>query len=264
MTTRLLWLILLCACMPGLAQEVPPSTKPPTLQGEFSTQPVAGMDSNLTRKAEQSIGERQKYWQRDFASVEAYDKSVQPNRERLRTIIGAVDARLPVTALEFVSSTTSPAKVGETEALPWRRCAGRCLKACMPRACGSSPKASPLACVVAIPDADQTPEMLVGLAPGLAPERQFARRLAENGCEVLVPVLIDRQDTWSGNARSKRFTNQSASRMDIPPGLPSWAGTSSDMKCRRCRRQWTSLRAEGRRRKAENRRSGWLGMARED
>jgi dienelactone hydrolase len=49
--------------------------------------------------------------------------------------------------------------------------------------------------------------MLVGLAPGLAPERQFARRLAENGCEVLVPVLIDRQDTWSGNARLKRFTN---------------------------------------------------------
>ena len=61
---------------------------------------------------------------------------------------------------------------------------------------------------MAIPDADQTPEMLVGLAPGLAPERQFARRLAENGCEVLVPVLIDRQDTWSGNARIKRFTNQ--------------------------------------------------------
>ena len=78
----------------------------------------------------------------------------------------------------------------------------------MPRACGFEPKGEPVACIVAIPDADQTPEMLVGLAPGLAPERQFARRLAENGCEVLVPVLIDRQDTWSGNARIKRFTNQ--------------------------------------------------------
>ncbi|HWH68369.1 MAG TPA: dienelactone hydrolase family protein, partial [Candidatus Sulfotelmatobacter sp.] len=27
-------------------------------------------------------------------------------------------------------------------------------------------------------------------------------------CEVLVPVLIDRQDTWSGNERINRFTNQ--------------------------------------------------------
>src|SRR5439155_18552795 len=39
-------------------------------------------------------------------------------------------------------------------------------------------------------------------------ERQFARRLAENGCEVLIPVLIDRQDTWSGNPLIHRFTNQ--------------------------------------------------------
>lgn len=41
----------------------------------------------------------------------------------------------------------------------------------------------------------------MGLAPGGAPEAQFARRLAENGCQVLVPVLINRAHTWSGNPR---------------------------------------------------------------
>jgi hypothetical protein len=50
--------------------------------------------------------------------------------------------------------------------------------------------------------------MIAGLAPGLAPAHQFARRLAENGCAVLVPVLIDRAGTWSGNAQIQRFTNQ--------------------------------------------------------
>src|SRR5207245_11203486 len=69
-------------------------------------------------------------------------------------------------------------------------------------------KRAALARVVAIPDADQTPEMLAGLATGLPPDRQFARRLAENGCEVLVPILINREDTWSGNERIHRFTNQ--------------------------------------------------------
>ena len=69
------------------------------------------------------------------------------------------------------------------------------------------PKGRPIACMVAIPDADQTPEMLTGLAPGLAPERQFARRLAENGCAVLVPVLINRQDTLSSRPKLKRTTN---------------------------------------------------------
>ena len=46
--------------------------------------------------------------------------------------------------------------------------------------------------VVAIPDADQTPEQIVGLTEGVPKESQFARRLAESGCRVIVPVLIDR------------------------------------------------------------------------
>ena len=37
---------------------------------------------------------------------------------------------------------------------------------------------------------------------------QFARRLAESGCQVLVPVIIDRQDTWSGIPSAGKMTNQ--------------------------------------------------------
>jgi hypothetical protein len=58
------------------------------------------------------------------------------------------------------------------------------------------PRGAVLAQVVALPDADQTPEA----AP-------FAVRLAESGCRVLAPVLIDRKDTWSGNPKIKS-TNQ--------------------------------------------------------
>ena len=43
------------------------------------------------------------------------------------------------------------------------------------------PEGEPVGRVVAIPDADWIPEMLVGLSPGVPPEAQFARRLAENG-----------------------------------------------------------------------------------
>ena len=46
--------------------------------------------------------------------------------------------------------------------------------------------------VIVIPDADQTPEQLVGLVPGVPAESQVARRLAESGCRVIVPALIDR------------------------------------------------------------------------
>jgi len=47
--------------------------------------------------------------------------------------------------------------------------------------------------VIALPDADQTPEQLMGLAEGIPRESQAARRLAENGFEVIVPALINRQ-----------------------------------------------------------------------
>jgi dienelactone hydrolase len=50
--------------------------------------------------------------------------------------------------------------------------------------------------------------MILGLAPGIAPASQFARRLAESGCQIFIPTLVNRSDTWSGNSRFKRFTNQ--------------------------------------------------------
>jgi dienelactone hydrolase len=70
------------------------------------------------------------------------------------------------------------------------------------------PKSTPRGYVVAIPDADQTPEQIAGLAPGIKPDSQFARTLAENGFEVVVPVLIDRTSRWSGHP-DIRLTDQS-------------------------------------------------------
>jgi dienelactone hydrolase len=61
--------------------------------------------------------------------------------------------------------------------------------------------------VIALPDADQTPEQSAGIQPGAPPELQFARRFAERGFLVVVPVLVDRRDTWSGSEKLKRYTN---------------------------------------------------------
>ena len=84
---RLLWSLLLCGALDGRAQEVLPGTQPLALQGDLSAQMVAGIGRFLTHETELAIGERQQYWHRDFSSAEAYDKSVGPNRERLREIL---------------------------------------------------------------------------------------------------------------------------------------------------------------------------------
>src|SRR5206468_10246203 len=129
----------------------------------------------------------------DFSSPEAYARSVQPNRERLKTILGVVDKRLP-SAMEYVATTDQPALVAETErykvyAVRWP---------VLPGVDGEGlllePTGKVVADVIFIPDADQTPEMAVGLARGVPKESQFASRLAEDGCRVVVPTLIDRKD----------------------------------------------------------------------
>src|SRR6266545_951429 len=85
--------------------EVLPGTQPLTWDGDLSARMVAGIDKFLMNEIERSVGERAKRWQRDFSSREAYEKSIQPNRERFRKCIGAVDLRLPANALEYVSSS---------------------------------------------------------------------------------------------------------------------------------------------------------------
>ena len=185
-----------------------PGTQPLTMSGDLSAQMVAGIDRFLMRETQRAALTRSNFWRRDFSSPTAYADSVATNRSRLREIIGAVDARLPVSALALVGDTTQPSLVAENELLSIHAVRWPVFAGVHGEGLWLRPKREPVARIVAVPDADQTPEMLAGLAPGLPPERQFARRLAEQGCEVIVPVLINRDDTWSGNEKIKRFTNQ--------------------------------------------------------
>lgn len=66
---------------------------------------------------------------------------------------------------------------------------------------------------IAIPDADDPPELLAGLPvegrDPLPPGARFAAILASDGHLVFVPSLLDRSDEFSGNPAIDRMTNQS-------------------------------------------------------
>jgi dienelactone hydrolase len=158
----------------------------------------AGIDRFLAREFERAVKERSRYWKRDLSSPESYERSVAPNRERLRRMLGVVDARLPITALELIATTAAPALVAETDTFRILAVRWPVLEGITGEGLLLEPKDKPRACVIALPDADQTPEQLAGLAPGLPAEGQIARRLAAAGCRVVVPVLIDRGCELSG------------------------------------------------------------------
>ncbi len=97
------------------AQDTLPETKPLQLQGDLSAQMVSGIGEFLDDETEKSVETRKQFWNYDFSSREKFDGSVASNRDHLRKIIGAVDQRLPITALEYISDTSTPAKVAEDD-----------------------------------------------------------------------------------------------------------------------------------------------------
>src|SRR5579871_2688500 len=204
----LLSAIVAALALAPLRAEPLPETKPLTREGDLAAQMVEGIDKYLMRELAASVERRKQYWKPDFSSVEAYRKSVQPNRERLRKILGVVDQRVSPVVMEYVSEGTTSPLVAETETYKVYSVRWPVLPGVDGEGLLLEPKGKVTAQVVALPDADWTPEMAVGLAPGVPKEAQFARRLAENGCRVIVPVLIDRKDTWSGNPTLGRMTNQ--------------------------------------------------------
>ena len=206
-----LWTALWLATFTGplLAAEPFPGTKPLELEGDLADLMVQGIDRFLLKQIDASVERRSRYWHRDFSSPEKYNESVAENRKHLAKILGAFDPREPVTALEYIETTSQKALVGrgdgyEVYAVRWPVLRGMTGEGLLLKPLDKKPVAD----VVAVPDADQTPEMLVGLVPGVEPEAQFARRLAESGCRVVVPTLIDRADTFSIAAGGGRPTNQ--------------------------------------------------------
>jgi dienelactone hydrolase len=70
------------------------------------------------------------------------------------------------------------------------------------------PKGTVHARAVMVPDAGVLPEVFAGLQKTGGPGYGVARRLAEAGVEVLIPALVNREDTFSGSEVVGRFTNE--------------------------------------------------------
>ncbi len=191
-----------------------PGTQALTSTGDLADSMVAGVDRFLLDQTAKSTSRRDRWWKRDFHSASAYNSSVEPNRKRLAHILGVRDPRVPFAGPQLVGTIGRPDLLATSQrynvfAIRWPAFGD---------VTGEGLLLEPgdglgIADVVVVPDADQLPEQLVGLVPGLAPECQVARRLAESGCRVIVPTLINRAVApRNGRARltSREFIQRSA------------------------------------------------------
>ena len=191
-----------------------PGTAPLTLNGDLAAQMVEGIQRFLLRKTEQAATDRKSLWKHDYRSVADYNASVAPNRDRFREIIGAMGPRVEPSSPQILATVATPEPIAQTKNYKIFPIRWRVFDSAVEGFAGLDaeglllePNEPPVARVVAVPDADWSPEMLVGLAPGVPPAAQFARRLVENGCQVIAPLLINRADTFSG-IPGVQMTNQ--------------------------------------------------------
>jgi dienelactone hydrolase len=179
---------------------------PQTAALEWPEEDLSGrMMDGAHRFVEKQIADTQarsaRFWNYDASSITAWNTSIKNNRDRLREIIGASDARLPP-RLERFGDDENPALVAETSRyrvyqVRWPVLDGVSAEGLLVQPASGTPTAH----IVAVPDVGQTPEQILGLSPGLAPERQFARRLADSGCELLIPVLVRRELIQTADAQ---------------------------------------------------------------
>src|SRR5882757_5896774 len=90
-----------------------PNTHALIRKGDIALQLVSGVDAFLLKQIEKSIDTRAKHWKSDFSSITAYNRSIESNRQRLKFIVGARDARVAFESPELVATVAKSPLVAE-------------------------------------------------------------------------------------------------------------------------------------------------------
>ena len=157
---------------------------------DLSERMMNGAHAFIERQIDESTEKRKRHWNYDLSSPEAYVKSIEPNRERFRKMIGVVDERI-VPGLEFYGDEKNSALVAETREFEVLQARWRVFRELSCEGLFMRPKGEVRGGVVLLPDADQLPEEYAGLGDGRV-KSHTARFLAEHGYEVVIPVLTSR------------------------------------------------------------------------
>ena len=205
-STKMFWIgtVWILTAVPSVAQEVhgPTETVSLTIEGDLASQMVDGIDRFLLKQIEADAASRAERFTVDTSSPEAYEASLKPHREKLARCLGIRDARMPFASPEIIAGVGSDSVIASSEhftvqAIRWPVLSdpspqGQGLPSIFGEGLLLTPKGDAIANVIVLPDADQTPEQLCGLADGVPEASQIARHLAEAGCRVVVPTLISR------------------------------------------------------------------------
>ncbi|MEO0414032.1 MAG: dienelactone hydrolase family protein, partial [Verrucomicrobiota bacterium] len=155
----------------------------------------------IDRKTEEAISKRGFNWAPELESIESFVDSLEPNRERLAKMIGAID-ELAAPEMEILSRAevgtsgiVPESVIAETATYTIYEVRWPVLKSgVIAEGLYVEPKngslENPAPALVVMPDASETPEALIGLTETLPSEARMAARLAEAGFRLIIPTTV--------------------------------------------------------------------------
>uniref|UniRef100_UPI00356A8D47 prenyltransferase/squalene oxidase repeat-containing protein n=1 Tax=Novipirellula sp. TaxID=2795430 RepID=UPI00356A8D47 len=121
-------------------------------------------------------------------------------RSELRSVLGIAEQRLPP-QLEQYGDQLNPALVAESDRFRIFQVRWPVFANVFGEGLRVQQKESAVGMCVVVPDADQSPEQLLGLADGLGPNEQIAKRLAATGFDLIIPTIISREKLQTDHDR---------------------------------------------------------------
>ena len=180
---------------------------------------VAGIDRYILRMTKDSVTQR-KLWHARFVLLAGLRRSVAANRDHLRRIVGAVNPAPAFGSPDYLAGPGRGSLVGQGAGFEIHRVRWPALSIAGPDNAGAGNRRwrgavavahsrPPIADCVALPDADQTPEMLMSLAPGV--DSRIAIRPPISG------ERLSRADSDVDQSRRQLFAGRRATAIGSAP-----------------------------------------------
>jgi dienelactone hydrolase len=197
---------ILLASLLTLRAAEPPASLPGTRLLEYEGDDLSewvmdGAHDFVERKIAEARETRGRFWNLDTSSAAAHEESIQPNRERFKKIIGVMDERLPV-RMERFGDDLRPTLILEQDRFQIYQVRWTVLPGFSAEGLLVEPKGKAKANVIAVPDADQTPEQVLGMVAGH--NGNGLARLADSGFRIVIPTLVSRAKLETDDRRLKR------------------------------------------------------------
>ena len=173
--------------------------------GDLGTKMVSGIGTWLDAKTLENQTLRNERFLSNVKKDSLDPKVLEQKKQTLKKILGIIDSPKITEDLELLETLNKPALIFENKQykilkIRWQVVAGLHGEGLL-----IEPKGKPIAQMVAIPPPDITPESFCGLTNDKS--IPMGKILADLGCRVIVPTLIDRKQGFSNNLDISRKTN---------------------------------------------------------